>query len=156
MSKSASGIIISWFFVLLGIIILVVLANFIAYVAPSQVILDFVAFLNGNVWLLILSSVFFYLGALFYNFGFPINILTPPSDGVGSVFIVAFLINLIVVTDIYSGIGIGYVLKSYSLIIYIVVFILVVLLGYVAVMQRQQKIKNHRMRKEHRDESHHH
>src|SRR3989344_7783169 len=133
MSKSASGIIISWFFVLLGIIILVVLANFIAYVAPSQVILDFVAFLNGNVWLLILSSVFFYLGALFYSFGFPINILTPPSDGVGSVFIVAFLINLIVVTDIYSGIGIGSILKSYSLIIYIVVFILVVLLGYVAV-----------------------
>ena len=155
MSKSASGIIISWFFVLLGIIILVVLANFIAYVAPSQVILDFVAFLNGNVWLLILSSVFFYLGALFYSFGFPINILTPPSDGVGSVFIVAFLINLIVVTDIYSGIGIGYVLKSYSLIIYIVVFILVVLLGYVAVMQRHQKIREHKKRKM-EIESHHH
>ncbi|PIN88948.1 hypothetical protein COU57_06805 [Candidatus Pacearchaeota archaeon CG10_big_fil_rev_8_21_14_0_10_32_14] len=156
MARSAAGIIISWFFTLLAIIVLVLLANFVAYALPNPIVLDLVAFLNGNVWLLIISSIFFYLGALFYKYGFPVNILTPPFDGVGSVFIVAFLINLVEVTDAYSGIGVGYVLKSYSFIIYIVVFILVVLLGYVAVAQRQQRVKEHKMRKERHIDNRHH
>ncbi len=153
MVRGSPGIIISWFLAILGIIILVIIANVIAYLFPSTIIIDLVSFLNRNVWFLILSSVFFYLAALFYSFGFPINILTPPSDGAGSIFIVGFLINLIAVTDKYSGIGVGSVLKSFSILIYIMVFILVVIFGYVSIAQRQQRIKRNNVK---RVEHYHH
>ncbi len=134
--RNPSRVVISWLIGVVVIIALVLLANGLAYFANNSVISALVAFLNENVLLLLGISVFFALGALFYALGKGFDLLTPIFDAIGSVLTAVFLVGLIVVFDRFVGSGIGGLLAAWSIVIYILVFVLALVFGYIAVFRR--------------------
>ncbi len=139
MASRITEIAISWFYRVLAIIILVFVANIIAYFSSIEVVDNLVSFLNSNLVLLLFISLLFFLGSIFYVMLFPVSLLTPIFEALGSVFLVAFLIRFVSLLDEYIGSGIGNFLQAYDVLIYIIVFAIVVILGFVYVIQRHEK-----------------
>lgn len=139
MASRITEIAISWFYRVLAIIILVFVANIIAYISSNGVVDNLVSFLNSNLLLLLFISLLFFLGSVFFLMLFPVSLLTPIFEAFGSVFLAAFLIRFISLLDEYIGSGIGDFLESYRTIIYIIVFAVVAILGFVYVIQRHEK-----------------
>jgi hypothetical protein len=153
MARSTTDVVVSWFYRVLGIVVLVLLANLISWIVSSPMIADLVSFLNRNVLLIILISLFFFLGSLFYFFRYPSRLITPIFEALGSALLAVFLINLIEVLDSYMNTGIGDFLAYYSRIIYIAVFIVVLVLGYLYILDghRYREVRVER-RAHHRDD----
>ena len=138
--------IVSFIINALIIILLVFLVNVLAIFSPSNFTSNLVSFLNSNILLLLAISFLFFLGRFFYGFGLPINLITPVVEALGSVFLVAFIINLVELLDKYVDTGVGSVLSSLSSIIYFIVFVLVVIFGYLFILQRHQTKVEHKIR----------
>ncbi|MDO8508055.1 MAG: hypothetical protein Q7S27_00055 [Nanoarchaeota archaeon] len=140
MPRNISGLIVSWFIKVVIVLVVLLAVNLIAYVSPSPIVSDLAEFFNKNILLLILASLLFFLGALFYYFGFPINLGYPIFDGFGTVFLISFLIKLIVVIDNYVNSGIGAFLATFAWWIYVIAFIIVLLFGYLHIARREERI----------------
>jgi len=145
MAERSTGLIISWIFGILGVILLVFIINILGFALNIQFVEDLVSFLNSNLIFLIFISFLFFLGAIFYNLGFPTNLLTPIFDAFGGAFLVSFLIKLIVLIDRYILTGIGNALEAYSFIISGIVFLLILIVGY-AYFPRNERIRDIRPR----------
>jgi membrane-bound ClpP family serine protease len=85
----------------------------------------------------------FFLGALFFHIGFPVSLLTPIFDAFGGAFLVSLLISLIVLVEEYVPIGIGSFLENISIIISALVFVAIILFGYMSVLSESHR-KRHR------------
>jgi len=77
------------------------------------------------------------LASLVWIYGTPLLLLSPIFEGLGSAFLVEFLIRFIVLLDTYIGSGIGAVLDAYAFYIELIVFILVLLFGYISISNRK-------------------
>ncbi|MCF7860832.1 hypothetical protein K9M79_01190 [Candidatus Woesearchaeota archaeon] len=95
-----------------------------------------IEFLNINLSIIIIMSFIFYLAELFYVFNFPLNIPGPIFNGIGAVILVEFIFQIFrtmgQVTKQYAIFG----LKSVSVLVFILVFLIVVILGYVNIFLR--------------------
>ena len=121
-----TGIIV--FLILLGVL------NIIAGVyVRSPAFLRVVELLNVNVGFLILIAAIFLVGDLFGTLVFPLNLPGPFFSAVGAVFTVVFIFRLFALVGEMTGIGVFTLFSgTLALLIYILVFVVVLIGGYVA------------------------
>lgn len=130
-----------WVFVtrMMGIItflIVVVLANILTHYVANPVFLSGVAFLNTNFWLLLLIGVILFIADVFSTFPFPLDLPAPIIRAIGSVFIIAFILNVFAWTDTVTGSDIYHFFWLLSFIVVPLVFLLVLVTGYYEVIRR--------------------
>ena len=130
-------VLLSQFFRVLAIIIIIFIANILLLFFNNPILEDIVRFLNTNIFLIIFISLFFFLASLVWIYGTPLLLLSPIFERLSSAFLVEFLIRFIVLLDTYIGSGIGEVLDAYAFYIELIVFILVLLFGYISISNRK-------------------
>jgi uncharacterized membrane protein len=139
MKKKLLHIFMSWVF---SIVILFVIFSglFILNQKGDNMFFELIfLFLKDNLIFIILISSVFFIAEIFFYFDFPINIPAPIINGIGSI----FLINLIF--EIFAFIGgitqqdIFMILISFSVFIYPLVFIIVLISGYFLILARIKK-----------------
>lgn len=114
-------------------LILLAILNALTGYVQSLTFLHVVEFLNANIGLLILIAVIFLVGDLFGALTFPLNLPGPVFGAVGAVFTVMFLFRLFLLVGEITGIGFFTIFTgSLALLIYILVFIVVLIGGYIA------------------------
>jgi hypothetical protein len=127
---------------LLGIIIFLVLLlalNFLRYYIDNAIFSQVVSFVNSNTPLIILIFIFFFFAELFELLQFPLNLPTPLLNALGAIFVVSFIYKLFDFIDLISGQIILSFFKSFSFIIYMVVFLVVLIVGYVVLFMNIKK-----------------
>ena len=114
------------FLLILGVLNLI---NF-----DSLINVQVVDFLNEHVAVIILFSVLFYLGEMFFLFTFPFNVPAPLINAVGSLFLVGFLFQIfyeigrILSQDVFSTI------KFLEPVAIVLVFLIVLIAGSVRII----------------------
>jgi len=116
------------FLVLLG------LANVLTYYIKNEIFLSVVNFLNVNVWLIIIFSVILLIGEIFGLLMFPLNIPGPLFNAVGSVFLIQFVFKLFEFITKLSKVVINIPLNNIENVVMILVFIIVLVVGYVHIV----------------------
>jgi hypothetical protein len=131
--ESVVGVLISRVIGLVIFLILLGILNILAgdYV-QSPIFLQIVAFLNANLGLLILITVIFLVGDLFGALTFPLNLPGPVFGAVGAVFLVMFLFRLFSLVGELTGVGLFALFKTFALPVYVLVFIIALIGGYIA------------------------
>lgn len=132
--ESFFGVLVSRVIGIVVFLILLAVLNALAgaYV-QSPTFLRVVEFLNANIGLLILIAAIFLVGDLFGALAFPLNLPGPVFGAVGAVFTVMFLFRLFLLVGEITGIGFFTLFEgTLALLIYIVVFIIVLIGGYIA------------------------
>jgi hypothetical protein len=119
--------------VLIFLIILAVLGYFSAsFAAPIPAIIDF---LYMNAALIVFFSLILMVADIFGTFPFPANLPGPIFSAIGAVLILAFIFNMFIF--VYrSYLPIPYPLDIVAVILYPLVFIIVLIAGYVHIFSR--------------------
>jgi len=130
-----------WVFVtrMIGIIsflIIVVLANILKFYVQNPVYHSGVDFLNVNFWLILVIGIIFFIADIFASFLFPLDLPAPIIRAIGSVFIIAFVLNVFEWVDRVTGNNIYHFFWLLSFIVVPVVFILVIATGYYEILRR--------------------
>ena len=114
-------------------LILLAILNALTGYVQSLTFLRVVEFLNAHIGLLLLIAVIFLVGDLFGALTFPRNRPGPVFGAVGAVFTVMFLFRLFLLVGEITGIGFFAIFTgTLALLIYILVFIVVLIGGYIA------------------------
>ncbi len=129
------------FLILLGIVNL--LTNYIRNPIFSSV----VSFLNSNIWLIVIFSVIFLIGEIFGYLSFPLNIPYPLFNAVGGVFLIQFAFKLLkfILNQANIQISLGVSLSTIENIVIIVVFIIVLIVGYAHVIMDATRPRRKRL-----------
>ncbi len=123
-------------------LIVLLLLNIYSPLAHSSALTQIVSFINANVFLIIFISVLFVAGDVFLPLAFPLNLPFPLFNAIGAVFLAVFLIRLIGLIDSLTGIRIFSFVSMIAPLIYTLVFVLALILGYVEIFSE----KNHKRR----------
>jgi hypothetical protein len=91
-------------------------------------------FLNENLVLLVVLALIFMVGDIFGTFFFPFNLPAPLFDAVASIFLVKFIINIFGLIDRLAGTANFGFLKSIDILLYIMVFLIVIIVGYIMII----------------------
>ncbi|MDK2988811.1 MAG: hypothetical protein PWR16_340 [Methanoculleus sp.] len=131
--ESVAEVLMSRIIGLVVFLIVLAILNILAgaYV-QTPIFLRIVAFLNANLGLLILISVVFLVGDLFGALAFPLNLPGPIFGAVGAVFLVMFLFRLFSLVGEITGVEVFFLFETFALPVYILVFIVVLIGGYIA------------------------
>lgn len=101
----------------------------------NDLILRILNFLNQNLWLIILFSIFFYLGEIFSVFKFPINIPMPILNAIGGIYLVHFLFEILYEID-KAFLNFA----SLELLVISLVLIFTILFGYLSIYEKEKKL----------------
>ncbi|HPD81593.1 MAG TPA: hypothetical protein PK357_00655 [Candidatus Pacearchaeota archaeon] len=132
-NKTVLGITLSKLIGLIIFLILLIVANVIQI--DNVYYLTFINFLNNNIVIILLLSVLFYLGELFFVFIFPLNLPAPIFNAIGGVILVNFIFRLIYLLGDMLQEGIFYVFAYLEPLIYFIVFCLTILVGYIMIFK---------------------
>lgn len=130
--KTVLGITLSRLIGLAIFLLILGLLNFIQF--DSLVNLQVVDFLNQNLLIIIILSVLFYLGELFFIFRFPMNILAPMFEALGAIFLVEFIFQIFYMIGDVLGQNPFFAFRFLKPFAFILVFILVITFGYIRVL----------------------
>lgn len=133
--KSIPGIIALRIFGLLLFLFLLYIANNLSFFTDNPLNYQIILFLNSHVWLLVLITFAFLIGEIFNALIFPLNLPAPLFNAVGAVLLVGFLIRIFALFDILLYINIFHIFDTLSFIIYPFVFIIVLIGGYILILQ---------------------
>lgn len=137
--KSALKIIASKVLGLFIFLILVLLINILTYFIQNQFLEMIVRFFNSNLWILILMSIIFMLAEIFWVLDYPLNLPAPFLSAVSSLFLVAFLLETVKMIGISSNLFPERIIQLVPIIVYPLVFLVVLVIGYVKIYQKQKK-----------------
>lgn len=135
-SNSLGWVFVSRMIGILCFLIVVVLANILTFYVSSPVYHAGVTFINGNFWLLILISVILLVADLFGAFPFPLNFPAPIIKAIGSVFCIAFFLQVFQWIDTVAATSLYQLFWYLSFLIVPLVFIIVLATGYYEIMRR--------------------
>jgi hypothetical protein len=134
---------LGWVFVsrMIGIIcflIIVVLAKILTtYISPNsvfQIVIDGILF--ANFWLILLIAVILFIADIFGAFPFPLNLPSPIIRAFGSIFCIAFILNIFQWIDVNFN-TLLYPLFWWPAIILIpLLFLLILASGYYEIMRQ--------------------
>jgi len=116
------------FLVLLGII------NVLTFYIRNEMFISVVNFLNTNIWLIIIFSVIFLIGEIFGFLMFPLNIPGPLFNAVGGVLLIQFAFKLFQLIINLAKIQINIPINYIENLVMIVVFIIILVVGYVHII----------------------
>jgi peptidoglycan/LPS O-acetylase OafA/YrhL len=118
---------------IIAFLIVVVLANILTYYVSNPFYHAGVGFINENFWLLLLIAIIMFVGAIFGAFPFPLNLPAPLIKAIGSIFCIAFILQVfqkVDPTNLYP------MFQFMSLLIAPLIFILVLAGGYFEIMRQ--------------------
>ena len=134
---------LGWVFVsrMIGIIcflIVVVLAKILTtFISPQSVYYNAIeGILLANFWLLLLIAIILFIADIFGAFPFPLNLPAPIIKAFGSIFCIAFILNVFKWIDTNFGTMLFQLFWLPSLILIPLLFILVLATGYFEIMHR--------------------
>jgi hypothetical protein len=130
------GILFSKFLGLVIFLVMLLILNLILPYFPGTVLPAIVSFFNAHILDIILMSVVIGTAEILYALIFPISLLAPPVAAIGAVLVVRFILLLFGMLDSALNISIQQVFAPFILIIYILVFLIVLIVGYIKVFSR--------------------
>ena len=126
-----------WFYpVLPGIIVFLVLLGILGYLASwfhNAFLLGFVSLLVANLPLIIMMGIMFMAADIFFSLPYPNNLPGPLFSGLGSLLVVSFIFILLTFFDLWYRTGLSVMFLSTQYVLYILVFFIVVITGYVRI-----------------------
>jgi hypothetical protein len=128
-----------WVFVtrmigILTFLIIVVLIKILTYYVTNDFYRSAVTFIFDNFWLLLLIGIILLIADIFSAFPFPFDLPAPIVRAFGSVFIIAFLLDVVKWLGINTEIN--NLLQILSFLVIPIIFILVVFSGYYEIIRR--------------------
>jgi hypothetical protein len=100
----------------------------------NVITLQILNFLNDNLGIIVIFSVLFYLGELFSIFVFPLNVLYPLFNAIGSIFLVRYIFNIIYALDNFLKLEIFPLFDFLEIVTIAVVFVIVIIVGYITIL----------------------
>jgi len=147
--KNVIGIFLSK---LLGLIIFLVILGLLNFLVPyvnQNTFGSIVFFLNSNLLLILLFSLFFCVAEMFFALVFPFSLPAPLFSSFGSIFLVTFIFNVFGFLDRGFSIGLLGLLSGVYVLVVVAVFFIVFVVGYSIVFGRgveglkRRKVKKH-------------
>jgi hypothetical protein len=115
-------------------ILIVIILNVLNVFIANHFLNTLVDFLNNNLYIILLISIFFFFGEIFNLMGFPLNLPAPLFNAVGAIFVVMFLFGIFDLITTLSNGAVVINLNAFRTIAYIVVFAIVVIVGYLSIL----------------------
>jgi len=143
MLKPAQKIILSKIIGFLVFLILLVAANISIPYMENDVYTGVVGFFNANIILLMTITFIGMLNDLLWSFKIPFNMPAPLTSGVLSMFVITFFYRVWLFIEGYLNTGVKFSIWG----IYIIVFLIAVISGYVTILLRLGKSQR-RLQKE--------
>ena len=136
--KSVTAVLFSRLIGFILFLIIIALLNFLVLYIDNITFTAVVHFLNQNIWIMILFSLLIAGGELFSVLTLPFNLPYPLFNAIGSLFLVKFLFNILSFVNNelinVSVPNIGITFKSLFIIIAAIVFLIVLISGYVKIL----------------------
>lgn len=137
--RSIPRIVLQRVFGLILFFVLLSIANHLAFFTENPLNYQIIQFLNSNIWLIIVMSIIFLFGDLFNALIFPFNLPAPLFNASASVILVAFLFRILSLIDIILDEQIFLIFNRIAFIVYPLVFIIVLIGGYLAIIVKLLK-----------------
>jgi hypothetical protein len=134
--RSAIWILVSGLFGLILFLILLVGLRYLAGHLGNEAFSGIVDFLLANAALIVLFGLMFMVADLFSAFRFPADLPAPVFSAIGSLFLVAFVLNLFGYVDRHFGSGLSLPFQSVVPVLYLAVFVIVLFAGYARIFAR--------------------
>ncbi len=134
--KSIIWILLSRLIGIIVFLIMVFVVNILAMSISNTLFNQTVNFLNSNIVLIIIISIIFLIGELFDALIFPFNLPAPLFNAVGSVFLVSFIFRVFMLVDLIIEENVFHVISGFSFFVYPLVFLVVLVSGYIAIFSR--------------------
>ncbi len=131
--RSTVGVILSWIFGLLMLLILLGLANLIVPHIGNPTLTALLDFINDSVWLIILISIVFFFSDLFRSFRFPFNFPYPIINAWGASMVVTFAFSILAFLNTLMEMGLVKSIMKLEALVQTIVFVLALIVGYVQV-----------------------
>jgi hypothetical protein len=119
---------------LIVVVLAKILTTFLSYDSIFLKIIDGVLF--ANFWLLLLIAIIMFVADIFGAFPFPLNLPSPIVRAFGSIFFIAFIINVFHWFDITFGTRLYELFWIPSLILIPILFLIVLASGYFEIMRQ--------------------
>jgi hypothetical protein len=135
---------------LLGIFLLILIgvsANFFAGIVENESLLLVLNMIGDNLILLLVISIFFLVAELLFALRFPFSLPAPVFNAVGSVLVVSFIFNLFYLVDDLVGRVIFGFLTPVSWLVYFLVFVIVLIVGFIRVFSDIGRVRRRRRRR---------
>lgn len=132
--RSIIWIIFSQLFGILLFLILLVILNI--FPIPNLFSPQIVSFINNNATLIIVMSLIFMLGEICYGRIFPLSLPAPLFNAIGSMFLVTFIFRIFGLIDVLLKTNIFSLFNSLKYLIYPIVFLIVLIVGYVSIFTK--------------------
>lgn len=136
MKKSVLSVSLSRLIGILIFLILLVIANILNVNHVTYVLV--IQFLNENLGLIVLFSIFFYIGELFGIFSFPFNLPGPFFNAFGGVFLLRFLWGLTYLTEEIVSKELFSAFRQLEPIIYPLVFFIILIASYIRILNNSK------------------
>lgn len=138
-NRSIPAILVERLFGLALFLFFLYLANHIGFFTQHPQFSLIIGFLNTNIWLIILMSFAFLFGEVFNALVFPLNLPAPLFNAGGGVLLVAFLLRIFSLIDVLINENIFQVFNQIAFLLYSLVFILVLVGGYISILVKLSK-----------------
>jgi len=120
-------------------LILLYIANHLAFFTENHFNYQIILFMNNNIWLIIVISIVFLIGEVFNALIFPFNLPAPLFNASASVLLANFIFRIFAIIDILLDEQIFQVFNRFEFIIYPLVFFIVLIGGYILILVRLSK-----------------
>jgi len=120
---------------IISLLIAIVLANILTHYIANEIFQSGVTFINENFWLLMLIAIIMFIGAIFAVFPFPFNLPAPIIRAFGSVFCIAFILEVFTWVDGIASTHLYSMFWLLSFILVPLVFLVVLASGYFEIMR---------------------
>ena len=120
---------------IIGFIIFLVLLGILNMLIPyvqNQIFSQIISFFNSNIFLLFIIMIIGLMAEIFWALIFPLNALAPIFSAISSIFILAFIFRAWNFIESFTGSLISIPIPQY--LIYVIVFWLVIIIGYIKVL----------------------
>ncbi len=128
-------------------LIMLFIANMLLASIENPSYHQIVQFLNTNIGLIILFSLIFFVAELFDFFIFPFNLPAPLINAVGILFLLKFVYNSFGLVEALTQTQVFQIFRQLSSPIYLIVFLAVLIGGYISIFIRLARKEEPRKRK---------
>lgn len=136
--RSITRVILSNIIGILIFFVLLAIANFLIPYFPNDKFITMIDFLNSNINLIVILTFFGMLSEIFWTFSFPFNLISPIISAIFSSYLITFIFRLWNLVKDYIKVEVNIPID----LIYIGVFALVIIFGYLSIFIRFFKKRN--------------
>jgi len=120
-------------------VLAVIIANYLIPIINSEVYTQVINVLNANLIFLIVIMIFFMLKDIFEILPFPFNIPYPIFNAIATVFFIYFVFSILKYINITPEVTT--VIKLLEFIVYPLVFLIIIILGYIDIFSPKKKVR---------------